>query len=297
MDPLSFQDPFPGKEGIYQFTMNHLEQALLFRSPEDFNLGLNAVAIGAYKYHVTVLAYSLMGNHLHLLLKGSYSSCRAFYHWLVRRLRRMLSQRYGVSGLLREDAYDVSAITDADMFLNEVAYILRNPYKARISSPLSYIWSSADVYFNPLRDSVRGEALSGMRQERFRALMQTHETLPGEWEQVNGRILNRFFVDYKMVENRFGNSTAFFDRLRKYDLESAVQMSHGLAQQLRFTDQEMQEKILSVCRNEYHVDSYHQLDQKSLLLLARTLSRRFSCPKKQIGRLLGLSDSLLEQLL
>jgi hypothetical protein len=297
MNPTEFQDPYHGKEGVFQFTMNHLNQMLLFRCPADFDLGVNSIATGAYKYNIVTFAYALMDNHLHLLLGGRYEGCRAFYYWLIRRFRRMLSQRYGVSGVLWEDAYDVSGVTDDTKFLNEVAYILRNPYKARMVSPFSYPWSSADVYFNPQRDQIRGESFSGMKQERFRAIMQTHEQLPSWWEHANGRILNRCFVDYKTVEEKFGNSVTFFDRVRKYDLESVVQLSHGLAERLMFTDGEMQEKIRIVCQNEYHVSSHHQLDQKTLLLLARTLSRRFSSPKTQIGRLLGISDDILDSLL
>lgn len=297
MKPSLFQDPFHDNSGIYQFTMNHLEHMLLFRETADFVFGVNSIAIGSYKFRLTILAYALMDNHLHLLLCGKYVDGRAFYHWLVRRLRTMLSQRYGVRGVLYEDDYDVSGVTDDGMFFNEVAYILRNPYKARIASPFSYPWSSADVYFNPQMEQIHGETLSGMKQDKYRTLLQTHEKLPLWWEHVHGRILNRCFVDFKVVERRIGNSVAFFDRVRKYDLESAVQMSHGLAEQLRFTDQEMLSKILAVCRNEYHVCSHEQLDQKTLLLLARTLSRRFSCPKTQIGRLLGVPDAILDNLL
>lgn len=297
MNPTQFQDPFQGDSGIYQFTMKHLEKALLFLTPADFDFGVNAIAIGSYKYKVSVLAYSLMDNHLHLLLKGRYTVCMDFYRFLMRRLRRMLSVRHGVNGVIREDAVDVSAVTGDAMFLNEVAYIIRNPYKARMASPFSYLWSSADVYFNPWNGLVRGMPFSQMKQEDIRKLLQTHETVPGWWEQTDGRILNRCFVDYKEVERRFGNSVTFFDRIRKYDLESVVQLDHGLAESIRFTDQEMLEKISSVCRNEYHVSSYRQLDQKTLLLLARTLARRFSCPKSQIGRLLGLSEAILDKLL
>lgn len=297
MNPTQFQDPFKGKDGVYQFTMGHLEQALLFRCPDDFIFGVNSIAIGSHKHKVIVYAFALMDNHFHLLVQGPYAACLALYLWLIRRFRRMLSQRYGISGLLKDNDFDVSAITDLQMFLNEVAYIVRNPYKARMASPFSYAWSSVDVYFNLQRDLLTGEKIGTLKQETLRAMLQTHEDIPSGWEHIGGRILSRCFVDYKTVETRFGNSVTFFDRVRKYDLESVVHLSHGLAESLRFTDQEMQEKVLSICRNEYHVTSHNQLDRKTLLLLARTLSRRFSCPKSQIGRLLGLSESVLDQLL
>ena len=85
--------------------------------------------------------------------------------------------------------------------------------------------------------------------------------------------------------------------MRKYDLESAVSQSHGIEEMLTFTDNEMQEKILAVCKNEFHVGSHNQLGRKELLLLARTLARRYSATKKQIGRLLGIDPAVLDDAL
>ena len=76
-----------------------------------------------------------------------------------------------------------------------------------------------------------------------------------------------------------------------------MEQAHGIEEQLTFTDAEMQEKIKAVCTNELHVESYHQLDRKNLLWLARTLARRFANPKKQIARLLGIDPSVLDLLL
>ena len=125
----------------------------------------------------------------------------------------------------------------------------------------------------------------------------THVPIPPDWEHVNGRILNKCFVDYRTVEQKIGSSLDFFDRLRRYDLESVVEQSHGIEEILTFTDVEVQEKILAVCKNELHVDSHHQLGRKDLLWLARTLARRFACPKKQIARLLGIDPAVLDRLL
>ncbi|MBR1706765.1 MAG: hypothetical protein IJ721_08295 [Bacteroidales bacterium] len=94
-----------------------------------------------------------------------------------------------------------------------------------------------------------------------------------------------------------GSGLALFDRLRKYDLESVVAQQHGEEERIAFTDQEMQEKIRVICQNEHHVVSPHQLDRKTLLILARSLVRRFSCPKKQIARLIGIAPDTLDRLL
>lgn len=298
MRPDLFQDPFYGKDGVYQFTMEHLEKARLFRSESDYDYGVNSIALGTCEHpKVRVLCYTLMDNHLHLLLKGRWEDCLKYYLWLVRRLRIMLKQRYNVSGILKDMAFDVSAVTDDRMFINEVAYIIRNPYKARMSSPFSFPWNSADTYFNPLREAVRGTRFETMQITEVRALLQTHAKVPGNWEHIEGRIINRCFIDFSYVEKRIGDSVRFFDKVRVYDLESIINADRGLPESIVFTDMELQEKLQAICRNEYHVSSHQQLDRKTLLLLAKSLARRFGAPKSQISRLLGLSKDILDKLL
>ena len=104
-------------------------------------------------------------------------------------------------------------------------------------------------------------------------------------------------MDYRTVERIIGSGLTLFDRVRKFDLESVVSQSHGIEETLSFTDTEMQEKILAVCKNEYHVESHNQLGRKDLLLLARTLAHRFSATKKQIVRLLGIDPTVLDNAL
>lgn len=293
----TFQDPFRGRIGEYQFSMAHLEKARLFRTPEDYDYGVNTLALATLVCPVKLLGYTLMDNHLHLLLGAAFPDCRRYIGWVVRRLRLMLRQRHGVSGLLGENAFDVTAVTDDTMYLNELAYILRNVYKARMASPFSFLWNSADVYFNPWREHIRGERLGSLDVARQKQLLQTHVMVPAEWEHLGGRILNRFFVDYAAAEKRVGDSLRLFDRLRLWDLESTMAVSHGLERSIAFTDNELQEKMLAICRNEFHVGSPHQLDRKTLLLLARTLARRFSARKDQVARLTGLDADILDRLL
>ena len=290
-----FKDPFTGRKGIYLFTTDHLLRALLFRDWEDFVQGVNTIALATLEYPVKVLCYALMDNHIHLLVSGRYEDCRTFYAWVLHRLARMQEEKYGVSGILKLQATDVQAVTDKEMLLNEVCYLLRNIYKARIGSPYSNPWAPFECYFNPYLPLIHGTPMPGAKE--VKRLFGTHVKIPSDWEHVEGRILNKCFVDYRTVEQKIGSSLEFFDRLRRYDLESIVEQAHGIEAKLTFTDAEMQEKIRAVCKNELHVASHHQLERKDLLWLARTLAKRFACTKKQIARLLGIEPSILDQLL
>ena len=291
----AFKDPSPGREGIFLFTTDHKEKQTLFRDEEDNIHGVNTLALATLKHPVRVLCYTFMGNHLHLLLKGRYTACLDYFIWVLHRLTIHLSEKYGIHGLLKVEAADVQVVTDARMLLNEVAYLLRNAYKARIDSPFSYPWAPFEVYFNPYLPLIRGERIPGGRA--FRRMFGTQIPFPPDWEHSGGRILNKCFVDYHTVEQMTGSGLELFDRLRIYDLETVVAQSHGVEEQITFTDAEMQEKIRAICQNEYYVNTIHQLDRKGLLKLARTLSRRFSCSKKQLSRLLGIDPAVLDNLL
>ena len=287
-----FKDPFTGRTGVYMFTLDHLERHLIFRNKADFTYGVNTLAFGTLKHGVRVLCYVLMDNHIHLLLAGTYPECLAYYQWVLHRLSLMLGHRYGVSGLLSWKSSDVQAVKDEQMLLNEVCYLLRNGYKARIDSPFSYPWAPFECYFNPYLPFLKGSPLPTGREGK--RMFCTQATFPPDWEQVDGRILDKCFVDYRTVENRIGSSLVFFDRLRRYDLESVVSETHGIEERIAFTDSELQEKIRMVCQKELHVESPHQLGRKDLLRLARTLAYRYGAPKKQVSRLLGIDSDVLD---
>ena len=272
-----FKNPCPGREGIFMFTSDHQLRQLVFRTTSDFSYGVNTLAIGTLKFKVRILCYTLMNNHLHLLVMGH------------------LKARYGISGVLKADAADVQHVTDSQMFLNEVAYLLRNSFKAQIDSPFSYPWAPFEVYFNPYLENIRGERFPST--DAAKRILGTHALIPENWEHRNGTILNKCFVDYRTAESMIGSGFALFNRVRKFDTESVIAQSHGVEELLTFTDNEMQEKIQAVCQNELHVDSPHQLGRKDLLRLARTLAYRFSATKKQISRLLGIAQDVLDNAL
>lgn len=297
MQRAVFKDPFNGQSGMFFVTSDHLETITLFRDENEFVFGVNSLAICLVGKPLILLCYCLMANHMHLVLKGRYSDCLSYYDRLIGRLSQWLSKNRGIRGLLKKGNVDIQAILDSRQLRNYVGYTLRNPYRARIDSPLGYRWSSADVYFNPWSESRLGEPLSALPVLLVRDLMGTKDRLPDHYTMHDGVILNYCFVDRAVVEKAFGDSILFFDTIRKYDLESIVKMASGIAETIRFSDVELMERIRSVCQNEYHVKDISGLDRKGLLLLSKTLARRFGAGKKQIARLTGLSMEDLDRFL
>lgn len=282
---------------VLHFASPHWEKGRIFTSDSDFIFGVNTLALAVFEFKVKLLCYCLMDNHIHILLEGDELECKKCYKWIMIRLAQMAAKRGENTDRLDMLSIKPVMVTDRKQFVNEVAYILRNPYKARIASPSSYKWSSWGGYFNPWPDECSGELVGNMSSTRQRSLFHTRKLMPEHYEHLNGRILNKCFVDYRRTEKYLDNAMNLFDTLRLWDLESSVALAHGASEIIHFTDSELAKKLAAICRNEYHAESFQQLDRKSLLSLARTASRRFGAGKKQLARLLGIEPDVLDKVL
>jgi len=293
-----FVDPFEGQRGVFHLTSSHLETSLLFQNEVDWRFGVNSLAICLIgQPAVSLLCYVLMGNHIHLLLRGRYADCMAYCDKLFYRLTAHIGRSRRRNGLLALDDVDIKPVTNNKQFQNTVIYILRNPFRARIASPFSYRWSSIGCYFPAETDPSSGRPVSAFTQRELRGILHTQETCPATWRIRNGVICNDGFVEGALVERAFGDSVNYFSKMRIYDMESAIKMADGAEEWLRYTDEELREKIALICETEFHVKNVGQLDRKSLLLLARTIARRFGASKKQIARLTGISIEVLDSVL
>ncbi len=295
MKRASFNNPFKGEKGCYHLSSSHLEKQSLFRSDSDFIFGVNTLALLLPLFDVSLIAYCLMDNHLHLLLNGRLESCLSFYDRVVLRIAQHSAGQYGISGILNCEDVDIVAVTNDQQLKREICYIHRNPYKARISSPLAYRWSSADVYFNAFVPSGIKAGSVSVRGKRI--IFKTHIPVPDDYEFIDGRILNKFFVSYETASRRFRDSVEYFDCLRKFSLESIVESEHGIHESISFSDQELRERIKDVCRNEFHVESYTLLSRKDLLRLCVIVRNRYGAQQSQLSRLLGVDKEVLDVLL
>lgn len=282
---------------VYHYSSPHLTKGRLFIEESDFVFGINTIAIAAFVFKVRILCYCLMDNHVHILMEGTLEECGKCYKWVMMRIAQMASKRDGRAKRIETTPDYPVEVTSKVQFVREVSYILRNPYKARMSSPYAYKWSSWDVYYNPWIEDWHGITVSSLGFEESRCLFHTRKKLPDQYEHINGRILNKCFVDYKRVQKIIGDSLDLFDTMRLWDLESSVSISHGVEEAIKYTDTELSPKLAAICKNEYHVESLEQLDRKSLLMLARTAARRFGAGKKQLNRLLDISMETLDAVL
>lgn len=280
----------------FQINSKKLEKELLFRDEEDYIYGINTLALILLQFPgVVVYAFTLMSNHIHLLLGGPKKDCEAFYDAVMHRLSLWLKRKYGLSGIVPYGEKNRTTVTvnGLDHFITEVLYLLRNPLKAKICYPGDYPWSSVGMYFSA-RGRMKGRRASTYTARELRKILKTNIRIPENWEITESGMIIPQFVAWKAVEKAFENNESEFLHRLMEPVEARHHQLSGLPMELKFSDQEIAARVQIICQKELNVDSHLQLPTRELFRLCRTLSIRFGTSPEQLQRVLGVDKSKVE---
>lgn len=116
----------------------------IFRAFGDYDIFLRWLAEAIAAQGVSLHAYVLMTNHIHLLATPlGPGSIGKIMQTLGRRYVQFFNSRYNRTGSLWEGRYRATVIDSEEYFLTCSRYIEQNPVRAGISqSPADYRWSS-----------------------------------------------------------------------------------------------------------------------------------------------------------
>ena len=122
-------------------------RATLFHKDEDFAAFLRMLAQGVARYPVDVLAYCLMGNHWHLLLRPrTDAALPRLMGWLATtHARRHDAHRrdHAGGGHLYQGRYKSFPVQDDAHFLTVARYVHANPLRAKlVTRAQAWRWSS-----------------------------------------------------------------------------------------------------------------------------------------------------------
>ncbi len=283
-------------KNYYHLCTTALRNTVLCRDREDYIRLWNGIVVYSSLYGIRIFSLCLMSNHIHILLQAERKSIELFFRMLKIQYARYLKKKYGRTPS-KEWEYKIFPVTDRKAFCQEVAYILRNAYKARISSPLSYSWCSTAIYFTGL---IRvGKRTGEMSVREIASILNTREKIsPNFLVSPDGMILPESFIDIQTVEKMYGGSSVlFFDMLKKWNLEDIVNDLHGEEVPEAYSDEEVAAGIQSICRDEFGNLAPSGMDQKTKGRLIRKVYARYGSSRSQLLRLLPVDSFLLERVL
>ena len=127
---------------IYHVTLRGVSRQLLFEDDADRRYFLGILKKQCEKHACTVLAWCLMGNHVHLLLRVAFGSLSMLMRELETSYAIYFNNKYDRVGHLYQDRFASVPITTDEQLITAIRYIHFNPVKAGLSETCDYQWSS-----------------------------------------------------------------------------------------------------------------------------------------------------------
>ena len=269
----------------------------IFYDDADFVSGMNRIYVTLKSYHVVILAFSLMDNHIHFVLYGTFDECNRFMHDYVRRTSRHISVTHGDSHKMDGVPIDYQVV-DTDVYLKTViCYTIKNAPVAGIhSNGWDYPWSSGSLYFRRsglwtspawLSTDMAGISTLGLGSHGLRDYLRTRTPSGDNVRTFGGLVFPGEYVAYELVEKIFKTCRSFnyfYCKTREDDVDARG----GDISRLSIPMKEMRQHKRDVCLEIFGVDNVKSLSTEQRLRLARTLRTRFNCSPRQIASLSGL---------
>lgn len=144
--------------GAYHIMVRGIDKMQLFRDDADCVQYLSCLDSVQQPDRFEVLAYCLMGNHVHLLVrtdKASAAGLETATKSLGVRYAAYYNRRYDRVGPLFQGRYKSQPVDTVGYFLRVLRYIHNNPVAAGLcAAPDAYQWSSWRDYFAPAPDRL-----------------------------------------------------------------------------------------------------------------------------------------------
>lgn len=173
------------ESGIYHIMLRGINRQMIFEDEEDYEKFLHIIeeckAISEFK----LMAYCLMGNHLHLLLKEEKEPLAQIFKRIGARYVFWFNFKYGRTGHFFQDRFKSEPVNDDSYFLTVLRYIHQNPVKAGLCKDSSeYRWSSHNDYLISCGITDTEFALSMFHDDRKEARL-LYEKHMNEEEKIN----------------------------------------------------------------------------------------------------------------
>lgn len=136
--------------GIYHvFARGNNAQKIFFDNIDRYHY-LRLLGAVSKRLEIAVLAFALMSNHVHLVLRVSSRNLDAGIHLIHRPYAFRFNRRHGRIGHMFNNRYQSLPVVDDAYLLQSTSYIHLNPVViGLVKHPRDYIWSSYRQYATP----------------------------------------------------------------------------------------------------------------------------------------------------
>ena len=287
---------------VYPFhiSIKGLENMILCRDDEDYDIMVKYMAICAQRKNVLIVIYIAVSNHCHVaVLAATQKDAYEFAQELKRLYSMWFNNKYKHTGVLR--GVDAQAILlDNNWHVrNALAYIPRNALDNG-HSVHEYQWSGFKAMFST-SDSNQGRKVSSLSKREKDAIMHTRDPLNDvQWRiDEHGWLIPASICDSEYLEQVFNKDQSFF--LKTIGMLNPAEMEEKLVEAPRrmLPDTDFRKEVQDISIRWFSVDVAELPKEKKYRLIAyvwRTrkttvsqLARAFELDKEEVKQRLRFS--------
>lgn len=128
--------------GIYHLMAKGVGNQIIFEDRKDRLKFLYFLKKYSEQLEISIFAYCLMDNHIHLLIKDNEKNVSLFMQKVEISYAYYFNLKYRRTGPLFNGRFQSEVVEDEVYLLTVFRYIIRNPEKAGIAKYYDYEWSS-----------------------------------------------------------------------------------------------------------------------------------------------------------
>lgn len=246
-----------GNTGIYHIIIRGNNKQEIFYNDEDRNFLLNRIQKFSEELEISIYAYCLMSNHVHLLIGNGNRNMSKFMLKLNTSYARTFNRKYERTGHLFQGRYLSKPIETDESFKTILRYILQNPEKAGLGKYNEYIWNS---FFETAFYSFDYHENQNKKTKKY-----------------------KIKIDVNTVYSFFNTKQAFFSFIKLSNTDKCMEYENKKV----YSD----EHCLRIIYEILHIKNIRELQnyQSDLLKEKIRLLKEFGIPSFQISRVTGIS--------
>ena len=282
------------KKGYYHLCTDGWKDGKLFHTPGQFSYGMTVMGVATLILDIKIYAFTLMPNHIHVLLSGSGDQCVRLFSYLRRKLTDRLKED-GNPPLPEDYGYKLIPIEDEQQMRANYLYLFRNPYEKGWTTPEGYPWGTCWLHYSTLAPLIRGERADTLSGRALKRLTRSELAIPGHWEfHPELGLLPASFIETELFTKLFPNVKYSYTRLIK-DYEAFVHVASTLDEEVTFSREETADMVTTLLTRRFQGRSLDTLSSDEKSRLALWLQSDYHLSAGQIGQCIHMPEKTVRQ--
>ena len=281
----------------FHISMEGLENAILCRDDEDYDVYVKNIFVCARRKNVIVVMYVVVSNHGHMaILAKNLDDAISFGEEIKKIYSMYFSHKYGRQKILLKTDVNIQLLGDSWYVRNALAYIVRNAMD-NLCTVEDYKWSGYRGVFRNGAHLENCRRVSSLTRREKEALFHTHEDLSSVTWLINerGELEPASCCDTRYLEDAFDNDHAFF--LKIIGTQNMADMDYKLVSgpRSRLPDRELLEKAEDLSKS-WFAKTIAEINHEKKIKLITFLYRTSHTTVAQLSRIFGLERATVERI-